>query len=304
MIHRSLAAAALAATAMSLAPACSDISSEPLKPAAVDAGRAPGSVGDPCVIPEASDALYLGEQVQEALFIGRYDACLSGLCLVNHVQGLASCPLGQPEPVRCTGPGDSSCGDGASCTAAGDASVFCDATAADHGASVCASGVCDARRSACACSADQDCPSGAACDVASSACMTYVCMPAAGCQSAGASAAENAGKACCVEGGSAPVAGEVCGQCAAGSGRRIDESVYCSCRCGRDLGQPDDGLPLCDCPDDFECSLLMSYVGLGDELIAGKYCIRKGTAYTGPEQCGAAQGFTDSSRCASGASSD
>jgi hypothetical protein len=69
--------------------------------------------------------------------------------------------------------------------------------------------------------------------------------------------------------------------------------VYCSCRCGVAEGEPDDpNFNFCTCPDGFECSEIRRNVGLGDEKITGKYCIRAETAYKSNEdQCVFVDGY-------------
>lgn len=57
--------------------------------------------------------------------------------------------------------------------------------------------------------------------------------------------------------------------------RRAEDTIHCSCRC--DGADAED--VYCDCPSGFECSLLVSPLGLGDTDLGGSYCIKAGTLY-------------------------
>jgi hypothetical protein len=72
-------------------------------------------VGDPCTPEQEYDPSYLGAQVTEVKAESKSYQCQSFLCLVNHFQGLVSCPYGQTEssampaqtplaPQRCSTP--------------------------------------------------------------------------------------------------------------------------------------------------------------------------------------------------------
>jgi hypothetical protein len=79
---------------------------------------------------------------------------------------------------------------------------------------------------------------------------------------------------CFAPGSGAPVALEVEQQ---DSMRRSMDAVYCSCRCGG----PGPG-PFCACPDGFSCTPLVDDMGLpASSIIAGSYCIKHGTEFTG-----------------------
>ncbi|WP_437296459.1 hypothetical protein [Sorangium sp. So ce426] len=290
-----IAGGAALASALILA-GCKDITVEPITPIlqqSVDA--VPGEIGDPCVPPDEGDPRFSGFAVSENVIYDHHDQCISGICLVNHFQGRVSCPLGQAAPAPCAGPGDSSCGAAGSCVAAGAAGPYCDPQAPDGGASQCASGVCNAQRGSCECTADAQCPAGTACDPGSRQCRQYVCHEEGSCQTAGASDAENEGKSCCALGSDVPVSAPVCGQCAGDSGRRAEEAVFCSCRCGPAEGAPDDGAEYCACPSGFECTEIRPYVGIGDVGSAGKYCIKQGTEFAGADQCGEVSGHSGGS---------
>jgi hypothetical protein len=211
-----IAGAVLLAVAVS-AYGCKDLVVETIQPVTQDAGSGVAQVGDPCIPTDEDSAAFPGFDVDEFNLEGQFNACTSGICLVNHFQGRVTCPLGQAAPASCDG--DAGC-------------------------------------------------------------------PAASCQTAAASAAENAGKSCCAEGSDVAVSTAVCGQCSA---RTAADAVYCSCLCGPADGAPADGGPYCACPDSFSCVELVPYLGPGlPSMYSGKYCIKQGTEYTDPTQCGSA----------------
>lgn len=288
-----LVAAAMLLPAAAIAPACNGVvvtTIDPIPPPSA------GQIGDPCQPGDERRSDFAGYQVPEESIANRFAACNSGVCLVNHVQGRADCPLGQEAPKHCAGAGDSSCGAGASCVPANDVRVgpYCD----DGPAPQCGSGVCNTPHNACKCTSDDQCPDLTACNAATHECAMYVCHRPGDCQSADAPDAENAGKSCCVGESDVPVIAEVCGQCAKGSGRNAAEDTYCSCRCGLADGSPPDGSDLCACPLGFECSLIRPDVFISDvDHLAGKYCIKAGTAYTDPGQCGTVSGHFDQLKC-------
>jgi hypothetical protein len=266
-------------------PGCAPIVAEPI--------QIPSDIGHACIPYPEREFGFSGFKEPEVNIVSRdFDQCQTGICLLNHFQGRATCPLGQAEPMPCAGPADSICPAGSACQEAGVVPVYCDATAADGGAAQCMDygGACNGERSACECSADEHCPQGTRCDVAAKQCKKFVCHVPESCQSADASDEENAGKACCVPGSGAPVTSAVCGQCGT---RPEEDAVYCSCRCGPAEGAPDEG-NYCTCPDDFECKELVPDVGLGNDT-AGKYCIKRGTAWDGT--CGVVNGFFDATQC-------
>ncbi len=66
------------------------------------------------------------------------------------------------------------------------------------------------------------------------------------------------------------------------------QAVYCSCRCANDAGSTDDGANYCECPSGFACQKLVDYIGLGDQHLAGSYCVRDSTQNSGAgEDCDA-----------------
>lgn len=199
--------------------------------------------------------------------------------------------------------GQGSCAAGALCVPAGSRSPRCDIDGNQENAdklcaALSAGGKCGSD-GFCECLTDADCAfvtdMVVSCDPLSHQCIPYACHVPGDCQDPSASAAENAGKACCVPGTDTPVTAEVCGQCAGnagGSERDADSAVYCTCRCGVADGEPDEpDYPFCGCPDGFECSEIRKNVGLGDATITGKYCIKAGTAYDpNQDQCGQVSG--------------
>jgi hypothetical protein len=271
---------------------CGDTAARPL----ALKGPPAGAIGDLCYPADEGDPAFSGFAQAVQVIEDQFPGCASGLCLVYHFQGRVDCPLGQPAPTPCLGPADTSCAGGVACVAADEVYLRCDP---DAGAGACGGGACDPQQKRCTCTADAQCPAGTACDPTANRCAHFVCKPA-GCQSAGASDADNAGKACCADGTGAPVSQAVCGQCAQGSPGAVENAVYCSCRCGPADGDPDAGGPFCACPDGMECTEIRPYLGPGfPNQYAGKYCIKAGTTYVtgGPDQCGQVQGYSDPSVC-------
>src|SRR5262245_34116485 len=196
-----------------------------------------GGVGDPCIPEEEFDPTFAGFKVTEENIESRSFQCQTRICLVNHFQGRVSCPLGQPAPVSCAGPDDTSCPNGQRCVP----------------------------------SAGFDCAEGQSFQ----AYVCHADSPDA-CQREGAGVAENEGKACCVPGTDVPVGAPVCGQCADGSNRNAEQAVYCSCRCGVAEGEEEDpDFNFCECPDGFSCSEIRKDFELGDKQLTGKYCIKE-----------------------------
>ncbi|HYP78234.1 MAG TPA: hypothetical protein VER12_19810 [Polyangiaceae bacterium] len=68
--------------------------------------------------------------------------------------------------------------------------------------------------------------------------------------------------------------------------RQADRAVYCSCRCDGE----DKNARYCKCPSGYACSHIKDDINLGAGQLAGSYCVRDGTAYTGSEvaKCDAA----------------
>lgn len=290
-----IAAASLLATTAALAPACKGVvvtTIEPVPPPTV------GEIGDPCRPDDERHPDFAGFKVNAINIDGRSSACSSGVCLINHIQGRTDCPLGQAAATPCAGPGDTSCEAGSTCTASAWTGPYCSSSTVDGGPpvqdpSTCASGACNASRNTCQCTSDAQCPAGARCNPATKECTQYVCHRAGECQSAAATDAENAGKSCCTGELGLPVSVNVCGQCEDGSGRNASEEVYCSCRCGPADGAPPDGAEFCSCPLGFVCAPIFPFVGIGDDPLSGKFCIKQGNAYTDPGQCGTVNGHFD-----------
>lgn len=273
---------------------CSDLVLTPLEPGAQGI-TTPGVVGDPCIPSNEKDGVFGGFGLLQAYVeTGAFASCESGVCLIDHFQGRVSCPLGQAAPRRCFGPADGSCGL-ESCMVSETLDLTCDPQAADHGAGQCSGvGTCSAKLGRCVCASDADCPDEYRCDADDTTCKLHVCGTSGHCQVWNASAADNAGKACCSPDTGAPIAAAVCGQCSALSHRAAADAVHCSCRCGPPDNAPADyEADYCDCPDGFECSAVVTYVGLGDLDVAGKYCIKAGSAYqqSGAASCGEVKGY-------------
>lgn len=255
-----------------------------------------GGVGDPCLPEDEYDPQFAGFKVTEENIESRSFQCQTRICLVNHFQGRVSCPAGQEAPPTCNPTNPGSCSD---CRQSGTYAPDCDPTKDDKGAGQCLSGVCDAAGSFCRCSGPQDCPSDAWTCGADGVCTLHICHDnITGCQDPTKSAEENRGKACCVPGTKAPVASPVCGQCAADSNRNAEQAVYCSCRCGVAEGEKEDpNFNFCECPQGFECAEIRPNVGLGDQNITGKYCIKQGSQFRGEQDCGQVQGRYNSEQC-------
>jgi hypothetical protein len=61
--------------------------------------------------------------------------------------------------------------------------------------------------------------------------------------------------------------------------RTADKAVYCSCRCANLNNRTDDGANYCTCPDGFDCTQLVTSIGVGNEGLTGAYCVKHGTQY-------------------------
>ncbi len=284
-----------------------------------------GGVGTLCTPEDEYSFRFSGFKVTEDIIESRSFQCATRICLVNHFQGRASCPLGQPSPKDAQGLegctpkrdaegnfvlGQGSCGldpnDNKTkqmCMQAGSFSPSCDLTNGQDAANkFCAglgAGNTCSEAGFCECKTDADClfvtSAVVSCDPKSHQCVSYACHTPGDCQDASLTPEKNAGKACCLPGTDTPVTTAVCGQCKGQGGtatRDAEHAVYCSCRCGVAEGQPDDpNFNFCTCPDGFECSEIRRNVGLGDEKITGKYCILAGTEYkTDTDQCGLVDG--------------
>ena len=60
--------------------------------------------------------------------------------------------------------------------------------------------------------------------------------------------------------------------------RTADKAVYCSCRCDG----PDKNARYCKCPSGYACDKLVEEIpGVGSSQLAGSYCVRDGTQYSG-----------------------
>ena len=273
-------------------------------------------VGSPCVPRYEYDPRFPGFDVaRESLETGALQ-CGRGVCLVNHFQGRVSCPQGQAttDIQPCSGLSDTSCGAGAKCVEAQTLApqCTCDPTKPGDCDAAC-SGVqgtsCDPKLKVCGCHtnatvngielscalADPSCHGTTCLSVLKS----YLCHKPGNCQSAGA-ADNGGGKQCCIPGTDTPTGVPVCGQCDASSHRDAADAVYCSCRCGPPEGAPaDPAETFCGCPIGFECSEIRKDLGVGDPRLAGKYCIKTGSAYAGSSAaCGLVKGYDNPGMCA------
>jgi hypothetical protein len=284
-----------------------------------------GGVGDPCTPDEEYGADFNGFDLAQGYIESRSFSCTTRICLVNHFQGRVSCPLGQSQSDihPCTGPTDASCGaDGsdAKCVASATLLPACTPPCMNPNDPNClevkcpAGLTCDTNQLICVCDSAKT-PTVSfegvnyACVYFDPACkpttsapcsgylQSYVCHAEGACQTAGASVADNQGKACCVPGTGKPVGFPVCGQCDATGKRDAAQAVYCSCRCGvADGDPPEPDFNFCTCPSGFTCSELrpdFHLTGGADAELNGKYCMKDGTEFTGPASCGFVQGNHD-----------
>ncbi len=249
-------------------------------------------VGDPCTPEDEYNAGFSGFNLKEDGIESRSFQCQTRLCLANHFQGRVTCPMGQAAPKICAGPNDSGCPQGAKCEPSSVKSPACTVKTQDKDCFN-LGGKCDPKGLFCACGSDDDCktagfaPDGVTpiyfCNKDTKQCTEYVCHDGS-CQDADSSTDEDANKACCIPGTATPIGVGVCGQCAKESKRDAEDAVYCSCRCGVAEGEDaDPDFNFCECPDGFECAQVRKSLGLGDEKITGKFCIRSGTTYEGEQ---------------------
>jgi hypothetical protein len=273
-----------------------------------------GGIGDPCIPEDEYSADFAGFKVTEENIESRSFQCSTRICLVNHFQGRVTCPLGQAAPKICTpkdfkNPGhDTGDCDPTTKDMCVEAAVFADPCV--PGEKTCPAGTaCDETRKVCACISGGVGKDGYHClpsnptDAKSvSVFKSFVCHTPGSCQAAGADPKTDLAKACCVPGTDTPTTTSVCGQCtgssAAKSQRSADLSVYCSCRCGVADGatDPEPNFNFCECPTGFSCSQVRPDVGIGDPLLAGKYCIKEGSEFKGNTvtECGKVIGNKDS----------
>lgn len=285
-----------------------------------------GGVGDPCTPEDEYNTQFPGFKVAEENIESRSFQCATRICLVNHFQGRVSCPYGQPPPVACGGPTDTSCANGAKCVESQTLTPECSCKQGDTAGCAAACGntnglVCDPKLGICGCTSSQtvgdvdyfcglldpNCKGNTCTRVLKS----YVCHNATNCQNGDPDDTKNANKDCCVPGTDKPISVPVCGQCDNESHRNAEDAVYCSCRCcpkccGPDVpaGEPcekdkslcgeacDPNFNYCDCPQGFSCTEIRKNVGLGDAQLTGAYCIRDNTEYLNAASCGKVKGYT------------
>lgn len=273
-----------------------------------------GGVGDPCIPEDEYLENFAGFKLTEETVESRSFQCQTRICLVNHFQGRVSCPAGQGPPTNCQQ--DSEClvaGD--KCTFAGALINSCDPRPCGTegvsdsdcngegginpacGGAATGGRVCDENGKYCRCAAAEDCPEPYFCCTDPAACAGHVNL----CVTSVCSQPGDPTR-CYVPGTDVPVAVQVCGQCAKESLRDADieggepDAVYCSCRCGPPEENPDpsdENFNFCDCPEGFTCEEIRKNVGLGDPLLAGKYCIKQDTKFIDEARsnCGTVQGF-------------
>ncbi len=277
-----------------------------------------GGVGDPCTPEDEYKENFSGFDLSEENIESRSFQCKTRICLVNHFQGRESCPNGQGPPMNCVDGGQATCDANplvdssgntvaTTCQSGGVIITSCDPTpcgeeGADErncndpnigggnqtcGGAVCNDGgfcQCDGVNSICP-ENYRCCPlegGDGACAEAAGLCVTEICAPAE----------RNEDTTCYIPGTDDPVSVPVCGQC---GDRPAEEAVYCSCRCGPPASgesEADSNFNFCECPDGFVCSEIRPNVGLGDEQLAGQYCIRQGTEFVDVgSDCGSVSGF-------------
>lgn len=260
-----------------------------------------GGVGDPCVPEDEYRENFAGFKLSEENIESRSFQCKTRICLVNHFQGRVSCPRGQQAPTNCTD-NENACQGDEGCVEAGAIIVDCDPTpCGEEGAAegncndannfnqACGGRVCDEVGRFCHCEVGE-CPDGYTCGEQKQ-CVTKVCS---------VGDPDNDPDHCYVPGTTIPVVPEVCAQCDSESRRDAENAVYCSCRCGPPEENPsdeDEGFNFCECPDGYACEEIRPNVGLGDPLLAGKYCIKEGTKYDVNSSCGTRQGPGGGTQC-------
>lgn len=265
--------------------------------AGLQLGCPSGNIGDPCIPEEEYRENFAGFSLTEENIESRSFQCKSRICLVNHFQGRVSCPNGQGEPRHCTNDGECQLPD--TCKDAGVVAPPCDPAACgsdgadpnncnhpDATNDACGGRVCDQAGRYCKCAVQTDCPAigDYFCEGATGLCKTKVCSPPPS-DTNGDGVSDNG--RCYLPGSEIPVNVEVCGQCGSTGKRDADNAVYCSCRCGVAEGEPDDpNFNFCECPDGFVCEEIRKNVGLGDEQITGKFCIKEGSLFINESQCG------------------
>ena len=276
-----------------------------------------GGVGDPCIPEDEYDPQFPGFTLSLENIESRSFQCQTRICLVNHIQGRVSCPLGQAAPTACgVLQGDGSvaaiaktdpnfpCDTGEDCIETVAIAQDCDPGAAN----TCPPpGSCNKDGKFCECQpANLQTPpaAGYICDTKSHQFRSFVCHKKNNCQQIGASVTKNCDngtpKDCCVPGTDQPVATEVCGQC--NGDRSAEQAVYCSCRCDVAPGQPKDpNFNFCSCPTGFSCSAIRPFEGLGDPELAGSYCVKTGTEFkdeaTASASCSVAGHIGGSASC-------
>lgn len=261
-------------------------------------------VGDPCVLDDEYRPDFAGFTLSQDFLETPSLGCRTRVCLINHMQGRVTCPLGQPAPTPCD-PAAAECASGEKCVESAVSAAECTKD------SECVSGSCNKAGKFCECDPNDSatCPSGEGwrCEEKSKQCKRFICHVPGNCQNEGDSPKDNEGKDCCVPGTDTPVAVPVCGQCAENAGKSSDRSAasaaYCTCRCPLEGEERVAGVEYCECPDGFSCSQVRKDFGLGDKLLTGGFCVKAGTEYKDDQDCGQVDGYHNdgldgSARCA------
>jgi hypothetical protein len=268
-----------------------------------------GGVGDVCTPEEEYKEDFSGFKVTVENLESRSFQCQTRICIVNHFQGRSSCPQGQPKPTACQQDGDcAKLGEGIKCLDAGAILADCDPTpcgAEGHDPdncidsngnnSICGGKKCTKGGFCLSCSNSTECPQDPKYECIiekgekTGLCRIRVCSPGTGDPQGDFDRLSGQGKKpdearfCYVPGTKTPIAVPVCAQC---SKRQDDAEVYCSCRCGPPSDNApgsDDSFNFCECPEGFVCEELRPNVGLGDQNLTGKFCIRADTVW-GPNE--------------------
>jgi hypothetical protein len=255
-----------------------------------------GGVGDPCTPEDEYSPQFPGFQRTLENIESRSFQCETRICLVNHLQGRVSCPLGQAVPASCNNPQTKdgknvitagSCGTGVGCVESVPIAQDCTANEECPPPTNPVDGqeICDKQGKFCRCEGvASPLPDQYACDEVTHQFRAFVCHKENNCQNGDPEHksdncdANNNAKDCCVPGTDTPVVAEVSGQCE--GSRSGENAVYCSCRCDVAPGQPKDpNFNFCTCPTGFGCSLIRPFEGLGQPELAGSYCVKTGTEF-------------------------
>ena len=147
-----------------------------------------GGVGDPCIPEDEYDPQFPGFTLSLENIESRSFQCQTRICLVNHVQGRVSCPLGQTQPKACgVRQGDGSVGKDPSQCDTGEDCVETVAIAQDcnpMAANTCPPpGACNKDGKFCECTTDQVPPATSyICDTKTKQFRSFLCHKKNNCQ--------------------------------------------------------------------------------------------------------------------------